>query len=781
MRSYRKNVLRLAMQNKTSFFGSILIIAIGIFTLVAMFDTLQNLQGQIDAYYEENRLADVFISVIAASEDDLEALKEIDGVEEADGKLSRDVRIICEGQEEIARVHLMSYDPDEKVGKLSLDGAAPTDDTIYIGDRMSTFYGFKEGDPISVIIGGQVFDFSYAGEVSGPEYIYTIGEEGAMVPDGETYDIASIPLERVEAIMSMEGLSNELGLVLSEGTSLDDVRSRIEDVLRPCGVISITDRDGQVSTEMIEGEMDELVATGTLLPALFLGISIYMLYMSLKKMIDHDQSLIGTMKAFGMTDRELIGSYMIEGLIIGACGTVLGSIAAEPFGRFMFDLYLDFFTLPDTVYRNYYQSRLLGLAIALVTAALAVLLGVRKVLGITPAMAMKSRAPAKARSVRLPGWITEGMSALRRLELRNMARNPLRGFLVILAVAFPFGLSSVLFAFGPTVDIMLDEQFGKIMLYDMMIYTEGAVDPPSLAEAGRSLEYVDESEGVFFTAMELRNGNLSTFGSMYGLNEGSDLWRIMTREGRFIEPPKNGVVINSRTAEKLHVSEGDELTVTLPAFGNVETRVPVAAVITEIFGEGCYADLSAFPHIFGIPSAANAILADIRDGHTADVKDQIRETSRVTGIVDASKISYSYEDMMGSMIIMIDLFAVVSAFAGFVLIYNISMISVKERFTEIGTLQVVGALKSEIDRMLLDEAVIYGVIGMILGYPTSIGVKTLFEKVFISDTYSITMIIPAWTYGLTVLMCAAMILAAWYAETRSIRKIALTDILKERD
>ena len=288
MRSYRKNVLRLAMQNKTSFFGSILIIAIGIFTLVAMFDTLQNLQGQIDAYYEENRLADVFISVIAASEDDLEALKEIDGDEEADGKLSRDVRIICEGQEEIARVHLISYDPDEKVGKLSLDGAAPTDDTIYIGDRMSTFYGFKEGDPISVIIGGQVFDFAYAGEVSGPEYIYTIGEEGAMVPDGETFDIAAIPLERVEAIMSMEGLSNELGLVLSEGTSLDDVRSRIEDVLRPCGVISITGRDEQVSTEMIEGEMDELVATGTLLPALFLGISIYMLYMSLKKMIDHD-------------------------------------------------------------------------------------------------------------------------------------------------------------------------------------------------------------------------------------------------------------------------------------------------------------------------------------------------------------------------------------------------------------------------------------------------------------------------------------------------------------
>ncbi len=781
MRSYRKNVLRLAMQNKTSFFGSMLIIAIGIFTLVSMFDTLQNLKGQIEAYYAESRLADVFINVIAASDDEVQALKEIDGVKEADGRLARDVRMLCEGQEEISRVHLMAYDPEEKVNRLSIRGASPSDETIYIGERMSSVYGFREGDPVSVIIGGQVFEFSYAGTASGPEYIYTISDEGAMVPDGETYDIACVPKDRVESIMSMEGYRCELGLILEEGTSLDDVRHELEERLGSCGVISIIDRDEQVSTDMVSGEMDELVATGTLLPALFLAISIYMLYMSLKKMIDHDQSLIGTMKAFGMTDRELIGAYMIEGLTIAACGTALGSAAAEPFGRFMFELYLDFFTLPDSVYRNYPESRLAGLAIAVVTASAAVLLGAKKVLGITPAMAMRSRSPAKARSVRLPAWITEGMSALRRLELRSMARNPLRGLLVILAVAFPFSLSAVLFAFSPTIDIMLGEQFGEIMLYDMMINIEGFTDPPSLAEAGRGLECVKETEAICTTAMELQNENLATFGVMYGLNEGSGLWRIMTSDGKFIEPPKNGVVINSRTADKLHVGAGDEIKVILPAFGGAEARVPVAAVITEIFGEGCYADLSAFPHIFGIPPAANSLLASIEEGHTADVKAQIRETNRVTGIIDASKIVRSYENMMGSMVIMIDLFAVISAVAGFVLIYNISMISIRERFTEIGTLQVIGALRSEIDRMLLDEAVIYGLLGMALGIPGSFGVKTLLEKVFISDTYSISMVIPLRIYLITALMCAAMTAAAWYAETRSIRKIALTDILKERD
>ena len=48
MKSFRKNVLRLALQNKTTVIGSMIIIAIGIFTMIAMFDTLQNLSGQIE-------------------------------------------------------------------------------------------------------------------------------------------------------------------------------------------------------------------------------------------------------------------------------------------------------------------------------------------------------------------------------------------------------------------------------------------------------------------------------------------------------------------------------------------------------------------------------------------------------------------------------------------------------------------------------------------------------------------------------------------------------------
>ena len=52
MGHFRKNVFRMARQNKGSFIGAVLIIAIGIFIFVAMMDTLSNLKNQISSYYE---------------------------------------------------------------------------------------------------------------------------------------------------------------------------------------------------------------------------------------------------------------------------------------------------------------------------------------------------------------------------------------------------------------------------------------------------------------------------------------------------------------------------------------------------------------------------------------------------------------------------------------------------------------------------------------------------------------------------------------------------------
>jgi len=47
---------------------------------VAMIDTLQNLKGQVDSYYEKNALADIFAEVSGISSVQLDALEELPGI-----------------------------------------------------------------------------------------------------------------------------------------------------------------------------------------------------------------------------------------------------------------------------------------------------------------------------------------------------------------------------------------------------------------------------------------------------------------------------------------------------------------------------------------------------------------------------------------------------------------------------------------------------------------------------------------------------------------------------
>lgn len=108
MKLFALNTFRMAKKNKGSFLGAVFVIAIGIFVFVAMIDTLQNLKVQVDSYYEKNALADIFAEVSGISSEEIPALEELPGIRKVSGRLTRDVRILADGQTEVAAVHLLS-------------------------------------------------------------------------------------------------------------------------------------------------------------------------------------------------------------------------------------------------------------------------------------------------------------------------------------------------------------------------------------------------------------------------------------------------------------------------------------------------------------------------------------------------------------------------------------------------------------------------------------------------------------------------------------------------
>ena len=826
MKQFSKNIRRLALKSRASFIGAVLIIGIGIFCYVGVSDTMKNLETQVDTYYDDYGLADIFATVEAIPASDLARLCEIPGIETVSGKLSADLRMLGPDQEELVTVHLMSYDPDDTLNRLRIQALRPTTaaestgekrtkrnetedrvdvplasssgtdigssalsqagtDALYLGSRMAEVYDYPEGTELRIVYDGKVKHLSYAGRCSAPDYIYSIPPGGAMIPDGEVYDIACIDLRDMKDLMGMGDVRNELGFRLKPGYRYEDVRYALRAELERYGLQSLTKRADQTSYDMVDGELHELMSMCVLLPLIFMSISVFMLYVVLRKMIDQSRPMIGTLKAMGMTDRELMQAYLAEGAIAGFIGALLGDLTAGAFGRFMFEMYVDFFNLPDPRYHDYLSTRLTGGLIAILIGIAAVYVGVRAILKIDPAQAMRSAAPAHA-SGRLGRRVADftarqPMSALRRLGLRAVFRNPMRGFLVILSIAFPFSISIVLLSFDTVADSMYTDQFEKIKLYDLEISLDHYTDPHQASEAADAIDDITYAEPLSILTAALRADNRTEYTLLYGIEKDSRLWHITDMYGQRYVPPTGGLILNWRTADKLKVRTGDTIELSCPALSEQYIRVPVTQVIYENVGGAAYTDIESIQRMLSSVTPVNTIIARIRPGSMQSVKDALSEAAHVTWVADAQKTLQAYLDMMKSMKAMIYMFALMSIVTGGILIYNISMINLRERLTELGTLQVLGADDAEIRDMLRCEMCTYFLAGLLLGLPGSRGIKYLLEHVLVSDSYKIDMHVTMPAYLITFLICLLMAMLTVWMEMRAVRRISLTEVLKERE
>lgn len=789
MRQFGKYIFRTARKHWGSVLGSALIIAIGIFSMVSMFDTLLNLSGQVRSYYRRSELGDVFCQVSGIGEDELSRLACLPGIAEASGRISADLRLIREsedGEPPMITVHLMSSGGSLNLPEFETEPGG--DDQIFIGARMQKEYGFRKGETLRILADGRSARFTFAGTVSAPDYIYTVAPDGAMIPDGRTYDIAVVSDRAMESLLKTDR-RNELAFRLSEGTSFREVRSVLADRLERYGLKELTERAEQGSVSMVEDEIHELVTVGTLLPVLFLSISVFMLYTVLQKMIEQDRGIIGTMKAFGMTDRELLSAYLLEGAAAGAAGALLGCTSAGLLGRYMFAMYVDFFNLPEPVYRDYVLTRLLGTGLSLLTACAAVLLGVRKIVTITPAMAMRRITPESGRMPRLPGRRKGPGKApgglkrpgfLPRLALRSLFRNPFRGFLIALSVAFPFAMSSVLLSYDGIVDDMIRTEFREVEDYDLMLSLERPVSPAAAKRAGEALPEVLAGDAVLVYPCEFLAGSSREYGALHGRSMEESFWRIRDNDGRYYSPPEHGLILDRRIAEKLHVQAGDEIELQSGGLLSGRRKVRVEAVIEQMFGGGALMALERFPELLNVPPAANRVLLRARPGETDRLVMRLSGAGRVTFLSEVRKTVKAYRDMFDSMSVMMNVFAALSAAAGCILITSILLMNLRERITELMTLKVLGVSDRELGMMLLLEQTVLFFLGILMGIPGIAWIRGILESMMKSDSYTIRLPVSRTAVTAAFLICLLMAFLSWLRELAVIRRLKLTEALKER-
>lgn len=781
-----KKAMRSIWRGKRSYIACIVLMMIGIAVYTSFNLLFINLTAAENKMYGDQRFADAFAKVRGIPLNAAEALTSINGIEKADGRITVDARVTLPGKEEkIITLRIHSFDPGEHEplnAFLITQGNPPGESEILVGDSFFKANSLDIGDTLSLIISGKQVRLTVSGAAQSPEYVYAIPDTGQIMPDNETFGFAYAGYGQLSTITGEQGLCDSLSFKLQDGFSFDDVKIPIEDALAPYGLIRAYARKDQPSASMLNQEINSLGSMATALPMVFILMAVIILYIMLKRVIEQERGSIGTLKAFGFSDTQILAHYLCYGLIVGGSGGLLGCIVGLWMSGGFTALYLDYFNLPALKASADPKFIAYGMLIALLSGAAGAFMGTRSMLKLTPSEAMRPPAPPIIKTDifrRLP-FLRVILAPNGFMAVRNITRSWFRSLFVILGIAFSFSMIGFTNSYTDMFNKMLIEQFSKVQMYDVKVSLKDPKPSTQAVEAVYGVGRVTAAEPSLELPAELRFANRKESLAITALEPDSRLRKIYDGEGKFyLQPPEGGLIISESLAKKVGAKRGDTLMMKTPYTGDTEIPMPVLGLVSESLGMTAYTELNSLCSLLGVPKSANCVLIATPD--PGYVKASLGDADNVSFVTDKNESRKTNEDFLqtySSMFIMMQLAGMGVAFA---IITNTSSISLSERKREYATLRVLGMHPREIGKILGFEYWLLTFVGIIPGIPLLRALKAGMSGMMDTTLFTIPLSTPVSSYIAAAALCMVTVEACNFLSARRIAKFDMVEVLKERE
>lgn len=784
LKSIMKKSLRSLIRNKGSYIACILVLALGISVFIAMLSIFAQMKDGIDRYYRENRFGDVFANVSSMPAGVMKQLAELEGISAVDGVLTKTVRVLDDESEDIITIKLIGAETDEQqaVNQYTYQGEElKYNDDLWLGKAFYHAHNLVGGDTFTLLINGKAETFSVRGIVESPEYI-TVISDTAFLPDDNSYTIGFIRNEALEAFTAMKGQVTEVSFLLEDGYDFDDVQALLEQELEQYGLQTLYARADQTSHFYLSEEFAQITIIGTILPVIFLLVSFIMLYIMLKRLIEQERGQIGTFKAFGYTGAELLAGYLLYGLTVGFLSFILGLVISYPLGAQLYATYQQLYSLPEPDYMLSGRACAAGLGLFVVVSTISALMGADSVLKIRPAEAMRAKAPRlKHSGIRLHGRLSKLLFTQSGImAIRSILRNRTRSALIVLSIISAFTIINVIYALGIACTDTIVRQPRLTELYDVKASFEQPISRNEVLSEVRRIRGVQDADSVLTVPVQLVHQNVNEDAAIHGSSDSSAFYRILDVNGRYHEPPANGILLNRTLAEKLGVRVNDMIEIKSP-YLKEDVQLTVVNIIEETLGAGCYMEINSLSSLFYPEPMVTQVL--IR-GDTAQVQAIRREMTgfpNVLTVLTQERQEEVHRKMLSSLVAMVYAFIIMSFFMGFGAIYNVSRISLAERQRELATMRIIGYRIDETAAINSFEQWLMLMIGVLLGFGPAYLLKDYMASLFSNDLYMLHVELTLTSTAIAVGSCVLAVILANLAARNEIKQYHLAEVLRERE
>ena len=450
---------------------------------------------------------------------------------------------------------------------------------------------------------------------------------------------------------------------------------------------------------------------------LFVAIAALVIYASVARMVDEQSILVGTTKALGFYNKEVMAKY----LIFGVRSTLLGVIAGILLAYFVLqtlclNMYAPYYTVPKAPPCFLLGPSVLLFVGGLALAVAAVLIASYSLMKSTAVTLMKGKEPKQLFKT---GKSSKSSSSLyTRLILLNMGSDLTRVIVTIVSIAGCCILLMVGFTLKFGEDRVVQRQYGEVMTFDAELTFDP--DNPEAAEKLKSLldssgvesilVYQDNhafSDGDSLSACKLISAEPDALPGWYNLRDENNESLVTESE--------HGVLITKRMHETLALNPGDTITFYNESMSAFPTEV--TGIFNNYFGQISFASQSAFREIFGTDPVPNCFFIKLNGFSINVLRDGARWLPGFISLEDAAARRAQIESTAKAMDVLIVVMIVAAGLMAWFILDNLSGSYMLHKKKELTVMRVNGFTTKECVRYAASELIITTVLGILLGVP----------------------------------------------------------------
>lgn len=744
---------------KAQFISMIIMIALGIGIFVGFNMEWVSIDVNTSSFFEKTNFADFrIISDSGFSEDDLNKVKDIDGVSDVSRFLSVNADVEGQNGDTVA----LTVTENENVSKPYLISGkeydAKSENGVWLSDKYAAANGFELGDDITfkyktIDISGKV-----EGLIKASEYLVCVRDSSQLMPDYNTHGFAYISPVMYEKAAKM-AFYPQINILSS--LSKKEMAEKIDAALDKTLLVLSKDENSSYAAQ--QGEAEEGKTMGSVMPVLFLLIAVLTMVTTMHRLTAKEKTQIGTLKALGFKDKRILRHYTSYAFMIGIIGSALGIGLGYFVAWFLMNpngsmgTYLD---MPEWKLGIPWFCYII-LAAIIVLLTLIGFLSVKQMLHGTPADALRPYTPKKVKNllVEKTKWFHR-LSFGTRWNLRDTMRHKSRTAMSLIGIIGCTLLIVGSLGMRDTMTAFLDMYYNDATNYSSRIYvSEDATDE-------QIQELIKKYDGDWSASVSVQLDEKAISLDVYELT--TNKVRFPSAETKDFENiGDDGAYICKRLSDEFNLKKGD--TVTISPYGSddeytLKINGIIRSVSENIVISPKYAEKA------GIAVKADSI-------YTSTEKADIKAESAIKSVQSKQMIIDSFDTFNEIMNMMVAVLIVAATVLGIVVLYNLGVMSYTERYREMATLKVVGFRNRKIGKLLISQNMWVTVIGVIVGIPAGIGTLSFLVTQLASE-YEMRISVSVLSIAVSAVLTFAVSLLVSLMVARKNKKIDMVEALK---